>query len=414
MLRFRDASIEREFRDIVADSLRPVARSLWSLFALVLVGMAWLDAPTLPRASIWAVRYGIVLPVTLVAAALAHAGGSRYRRSFRLVTSAACAVALDSTVAGALLVWAAGVPVDMSVVVAAVVAFSTSTIVIDLMAFDFVLCTSISVSSGALFLTCAWIIGASRELVAFTAFWLAVANVVGFVGGRAIERHRRRDFVLQRQLAEERARSDVLLRNVLPESIAERLKLDSRVIADAFPEVTILFADIVGFTALAARLPPEEVVALLNRLFTVFDDLTEKYGLEKIKTIGDAYMVVGGLPEPRAGHAAAVAEMAIDLRDAVARLAESEGSPLRVRIGIHTGPVVAGVIGKKKFSYDLWGDAVNVASRLESHGLPDTIHVSDVTARLLGPTFETRARGLIPLKGKGEVETHFLVGRRGG
>jgi class 3 adenylate cyclase len=172
-----------------------------------------------------------------------------------------------------------------------------------------------------------------------------------------------------------------------------------------------LFADVVDCTQLSAAMAPEQVVALLNDLFSAFDRLADRHGLEKIKTIGDAYMVVGGIPEPRSDHAHAVAEMALAMQDEVARRARPDGEPLRLRIAIHTGPVVAGVIGTRKFAYDLWGDAVNTASRMESHGLPACIQVThDAHARLCG-TYVFDERGAIDIKGKGEVRTYLLRGR---
>jgi adenylate cyclase len=232
------------------------------------------------------------------------------------------------------------------------------------------------------------------------------------VGSYLLERSRRRVFLEGKRLEVERAKSERLLRNVLPPAIAERLKKDPSHIADGFSDVTVLFADIVGFTVLAARLPPAEVVSLLNRLFTAFDDLAEERELEKIKTIGDAYMVVGGLPEPREDHAQAVAELALAMREAVATVARDTGHALVVRIGIHSGPVVAGVIGKKKLSYDLWGDTVNTASRMESHGVPGEIQISETTCERLKASFDVEARGTIEVKGKGELATWMLRGRR--
>jgi class 3 adenylate cyclase len=227
-----------------------------------------------------------------------------------------------------------------------------------------------------------------------------------------VERYRRRLFVEQRQLAAERAKSEALLLNILPTEIAERLKSDGSHIADGFAQVTILFADIVGFTDLSARLSPAEVVAMLNRLFTAFDDLADKHGLEKIKTIGDAYMVAGGLPEARADHAHAVVAMALEMRQTVANVAKTTGYDLKVRIGANSGPVVAGVIGKKKFAYDLWGDAVNTASRMESHGLPGEIQVTESTWAKVKDAFELESRGMIAVKGKGEVPAWLVRGRK--
>jgi class 3 adenylate cyclase len=180
------------------------------------------------------------------------------------------------------------------------------------------------------------------------------------------------------------------------------------VIADHYPEATVLFADLVDFTSLAAELPPQDVVALLNAIFTAFDGLARQHGLEKIKTVGDAYMAVAGVPEPRPDHAQTAAAMALGMRAAVARLSGERGLPLRLRIGMHSGAVVAGVIGKDKFSYDLWGDTVNVASRMESQGVPGCIQVSAATYALLREQYGFRERGLLQVKGRGEVRTYLL------
>jgi class 3 adenylate cyclase/CheY-like chemotaxis protein len=212
----------------------------------------------------------------------------------------------------------------------------------------------------------------------------------------------------QLQLA--RDQSERLLLNILPRPIATRLKQeDNAVIADQFAEATVLFADLVDFTPFSAQVSPQELVTRLNEVFSLFDQLAEKHGLEKIKTIGDSYMVVGGVPLPRPGHAEAVAQMALDI---VAQLPTLGQPPFHVRVGIHTGPVTAGVIGTKKFSYDLWGDTVNVASRMEEFGLPDRIQVTPATYAQLNARFVLAERGLIHIKGKGEMCTYFLLGRR--
>jgi guanylate cyclase len=229
-------------------------------------------------------------------------------------------------------------------------------------------------------------------------------NTVGFVGFLFFSM---RFFV--GRLEEERARSERLLLNVLPQPIAARLKKEERTIADRFTGVTVLFADIVGFTSMSAKMEPEELVRLLDEIFSAFDAIADEHGLEKIKTIGDAYMAACGLPTPRDDHAKRVARAALAMRDHLAGLATSRGFDVSMRIGLHTGQVVAGVIGKRKFTYDLWGDTVNTASRMESHGAPGRIHVSDETARALGGAFELEERGVVNVKGKGELRTHWVV-----
>jgi class 3 adenylate cyclase len=241
----------------------------------------------------------------------------------------------------------------------------------------------------------------------------SVPDVVLFAAvllqGEAV-RTRRALRLQHRLLLAEQEKSERLLLNVLPASIAARLKQTDDVIADAFPEVTVLFADIVDFTPRSERVAPEQVVQILNDLFSVFDQLAQQRGLEKIKTIGDAYMVAGGLPDPRPDHAQAVAEMALAIREEVARRSDPSGPPL-IRIGIDTGPVVAGVIGTSKFSYDLWGDTVNTASRMESHGVAGCIQVTARTYQRLRDGYRFEPRGPIQVKGKGEIVTYFLVAR---
>jgi len=211
------------------------------------------------------------------------------------------------------------------------------------------------------------------------------------------------------QLETEQRKSEQLLLNVLPKPIADRLKQNTEVIADSFSQVTILFADIVGFTKMSTRIPPRKLVELLNEIFSAFDELAVNHGLEKIKTIGDAYMVVGGLPVERPDHAEAIAEMALDMQEAIARIDIKHREAFCMRIGIHTGPVVAGVIGTHKFIYDLWGDSVNIASRMESHGIPGCIQVSQATYEILQDKYIFEKRGTIPVKGRGDMTTYFLL-----
>lgn len=224
--------------------------------------------------------------------------------------------------------------------------------------------------------------------------------------------------ITQRKLAEEALRaeqekSERLLLNILPEAIADQLKHDQSVTPMQFDEATIVFADIVNFTPLSAQMSATELVSLLNEIFSTFDHLADKHGLEKIKTLGDAYMVAGGLPVPRSDHAEAIADMTLDMLDNITKFHTNTGEQFQIRIGVNTGPVVAGVIGIKKFIYDLWGDTVNTAARMESHGLPGCIQVTEATYQKLKRRYHLAKRGIINVKGKGPMTTYWLEGRKG-
>lgn len=220
---------------------------------------------------------------------------------------------------------------------------------------------------------------------------------------------------VHRALEVERERSERLLLNVLPAPIAARLKAHSGVIAEHYDSVSVLFADLVGFTERSQVMAPQELVSLLDQIFSAFDQVVDREGLEKIKTIGDAYMAAGGLPEPQPGHLEAAARAALAMREEIASLARRRELPwLAVRIGIDTGPAVAGVIGRRKFIYDLWGDTVNTASRMESHGLPGQIQVTERVAAALGQAFTLEPRGTVDVKGKGPMSTFLLTGALAG
>ncbi len=229
----------------------------------------------------------------------------------------------------------------------------------------------------------------------------------------SLERKRLRDREQShlREISLERQKSESLLLNVLPRPIAERLKLGETTIADNFEAATVLFADLVGFTQISSRLEPSALVQRLNQVFSAFDLLAEKRGLEKIKTIGDSYMVASGIPTPRSDHAEVIAEMALEILQVIGNLAEQEKLEFQVRVGFHSGPVVAGVIGIRKFAFDLWGDTVNIASRMESQGLPGEIQVSAETYALLEDRYRFEERGRIAIKGKGRIRTYLLKGR---
>ena len=250
------------------------------------------------------------------------------------------------------------------------------------------------------------------------AFVFGAAITGTLMALRLLEQSRRRvfyqDLVIRQQgeaLRLEKARSDGLLQNVIPARIAARLMDGERGIADAYPSVTVLFADIVGFTALTSRLRPDDLVDLLDRVFTRFDALVAERGLEKIKTIGDAYMVAGGLPDPVEDHAGRTIDLALRMIEVVEREGAAIGG-LRVRIGVHTGPVVGGVLGHRRFAFDIWGETVNMASRLESHGVPNRVHLTEATLELVRDRYEAEPLGSVELKGYGPIETYAIDASR--
>ena len=245
-------------------------------------------------------------------------------------------------------------------------------------------------------------------ITTFIVLNLGVISIIIFMVLRYFIDQKNKAYAL---LAVEQEKSDNLLLNVLPKEIADILKSKDQTIADHFEEASILFADLVGFTQLTQSLTPEEMIGLLNEIYSHFDSLVDKYSLEKIRTIGDNYMVASGVPTPRADHAQALAKMALDMLKYTESLPVQNGTLINFRIGIDSGPLVAGVIGKKNFHYDVWGDTVNTASRMESHGLPGKIQVTKDTYRILKDEYIFELRGKLDVKGKGEMETWFLAGR---
>ncbi|HEY9596794.1 MAG TPA: adenylate/guanylate cyclase domain-containing protein, partial [Cyanophyceae cyanobacterium] len=251
-----------------------------------------------------------------------------------------------------------------------------------------------------------------------TAIWISEnARAVRDLDGKLLYYEGTVSDVSQRKLMEEalkfeQEQLEALLLNIFPPPITKRLQKGESPIAERFDEVSVLFADLVGFTEFSSRKTPEELVLILNAIFSQFDQLAQQYRLEKIKTIGDAYMVVGGLPTSRPDHAEAVAQMALSMQSAIAQINTQIGEAFKLRIGINSGPVVAGVIGLNKFIYDLWGDTVNTASRMEANGIPGEIQVTMATYEQLQSQFLFTKRGHIPIKGKGEMITYLLQGRK--
>lgn len=245
----------------------------------------------------------------------------------------------------------------------------------------------------------------------FFALNLTGVSVVAFVMLQYFVGQRDLSF---RLLHAEQEKTENLLLNILPKEIAVQLKDNPGTVASHYDDVTILFADLVGFTPLAASLPAKEMVEWLNEIFTHFDDLMDRYGVEKIETVGDEYMAACGVPRPCPEHAHLLAQVALEMCTYVQTLAPRHGERLQVRIGLHSGPIVAGVIGRKKFAFECFGDTVNTANRMQSHGLPGKIQITRETYERVKDQFVCEPRGTIPVKGKGEMETWFLVGRRAG
>lgn len=252
-------------------------------------------------------------------------------------------------------------------------------------------------------------------IVIFTMhnFFFLGGNVIGMFASYALERYTRRDFLQKYTIQAQRDQADKLLYNVLPERIAEKLKQSNETIAEEFSSATVLFADIVNFTPISARFAPHEVVDMLDELFSRFDELVDKYGVEKIQVAGDGYMVAAGVPTPRPDHAVVLAQLALDMLECVKNKNFLSGQyPIEIRIGLNSGSLLGGVIGRKKYFYALWGDTVNTASRMESHGSRGKIQITRATYELVKDEFECEYIGLISVKGKGEMDVWHLTARK--
>ena len=264
-------------------------------------------------------------------------------------------------------------------------------------------------SMAALLIGLYWI-HTDSTLAAHTAVNAICAAIGALVTQAVAMRTYAADFVKSRLLEEERERADVLLRNVLPPQIAERMKLDSDSRVEYHPEVSILFADFAGFGALTQQLPPGELISLLDQLFLEFDEAADRFGVEKIRTMGDSYLAACGVPVAEPDHARRIAELALRIQKIAARFRSDRRLPVHFRIGLHTGPAIAGVIGRRKLSYDLWGETVNLASHLRSSAGPDSIHISSQMRAALGDVYPFQACDPIRFKGRESMQTYFLLG----
>ncbi len=400
-LRFVDPERERAFMRGYGREVRIFYRIAMLAIVVLWTASVGLDLAAHPdaRFPMYVIRFGVVMPVILLGVVTGFAPARFYDRWWHRVTALVYAVVLAGTIA------------LVVVAPANVVAYAVGGFLLTILTgAGLDLARAVYITFVGVVLALAMIIAlivspwTSTRDVMVDSLWVLVAlSGAIIISGRA-EISRRLRFVQEGLLTRERARTEALLENMLPSSIAARLKDGPVVIADAVPEVTVLFADLKGFTGLAASITPEELIARLDGVFSAFDELAQKHGLEKIKTMGDAYMAVAGAPFARPDHAVTAARMALAM---IERLRELEPA-LALRVGLASGPVVAGVIGRIKHSYDLWGATVNLASRMESHGVPGRVQLDERTRELLGDALPVDAPHDIELKGIGSTRAYFL------
>ena len=402
-LRFVDPGVEARFQDAYfRDNLSYIrlAHVLGVVIWAVFWALAWTSLRS-ERGLDAFIRFGLGIPSVLISLALTYTRG--YRRHWQAL--------LTTTLLFSGVVWAT----HRAVIQGANPAWGYAGLML-ILAFCYIFSrvqVPYSAVAGALMIVyynVVTVLFTRHESldVMFADFFLITFAVVGMAGAYGLERFARLLFLRELELDRARARADELLENTMPHAIVERLKARE----DAgLEDVTVLFADLVGFTAQADRIAPPELVRILDDVFTRFDELAGRHFMHKIKTVGDAYMAVAGAPEPRKDHAEAAADMALEIIECLRGERWPTGAPLDVRVGVASGPVVAGVIGRRTFAYDLWGDTVNVASRLESNGEPGRILVSEATARLLEVRYRLSEPRIVILKGKGPTPAHFLLGR---
>jgi adenylate cyclase len=408
-LRFRDSELERAYRRDYFERNLASVRAAHGLGVILWIGWGFMMAPFLggDRGVDLTVRYGVLIPVALLGLGLTFARG--YRRFWE---EEMVAVLLATTAVWVLYVASVDtMPVDYGYVGAILImAFGYT-----LLRMRFVVMALTGALILAMYAVVAMISGELTNLQrVLAAFYLLSFWVLGLIASYALERSARLLFLRERELSKERARSDSLLSNILPRAIIDRLKArepEGGRLAEALEDVTVIFVDAAGFTEQAAKTPPDLLVESLDVLFTRLDALADRFGLEKIKTIGDAYMAVAGAPKPMAEHVSAAAQMALAVLDGVAGTVWPSGDPVRVRIGLASGPAVAGVIGQRKFAYDLWGDTVNLASRLQTQCEPGRILVSEAAASRLDGRFAFGPPLVLDLKGKGPTRARFLLGQ---
>ncbi|HEY7472274.1 MAG TPA: adenylate/guanylate cyclase domain-containing protein [Gemmatimonadota bacterium] len=403
-LRFADRALESEFRAEYARSALRAARATTILIIVLYVGYAVIDLRAGTAGAVWPLRLAVVAVLATNLALTWHPVFERVHSELLALGGLAGAfgiLGMMATVGDRMEV--AFYPGIGLAIIGTLTLFRIR-FPVALVAALVMLAAYVAVLAGGDY---------PYDNAFMASLYLATCVLIGGFACWNLETYAREGFLARLGLERERERSERLLLNVLPAPIAERLKTDPAPIADRYAEASVLFADIVGFTAMSSAMRPEDLVKLLNELFTRFDQVSDRHGLEKIKTIGDAYMAVCGVPVPRPDHLERIADAALEMRDLVGAGVAGGGPPLAVRIGIDTGPVVAGVIGERKFIFDLWGDPVTMASRMESTGVPSAIQVTARARERLAGRYALTTRGEIEVKGRGRMATYLLDRRTG-
>jgi class 3 adenylate cyclase len=413
-LRFPD-DIEEQFREDYHVNTVPVTRLAMVLGIILYSVFGILDIYAMPVSKyiIWSIRYGIVDPLFVILLVISY--DRHFQRHIQVLMCIGVAVAGLGIVGGITI--AREVEFGSKFYFSGLLLVSMWAYGLSRLRFLYAVLANIFILIGYEYSNIVLLHRLETEtgLVIFIMhnFFFLGANVIGMFTSYALERYTRRDFIQKYTIEAQRDQADKLLYNVLPERIVEKLKQSNETIAEEFSSATVLFADIVNFTPISARFGPHEVVDMLNDLFSNFDELVDKYGVEKIQVAGDGYMVAAGVPTPRPDHAIVLAQLALDMLDCVKNEELLAGTqPIEIRIGLNSGPLLGGVIGRKKYFYALWGDTVNTASRMESHGSRGRIQITRATYELVKDDFECEYIGVIPVKGKGEMDVWHLIARK--
>ena len=414
-LRFPDEVIETQFRrEYLANTISTTRLALvLGLILYSLFGILDIYAIPFSKDIVWIIRYGIIAPVVIAALVASYNTSlQKYMQAFMCIV-----VAISGLGIVAMISITTEAEFGNRFYFTGLILISMWGYTLSRLRFGYAVLANLIIMVGYEFASIAvkQLLESETGIVIFTMhnFFFLGANVIGMFGSYYLERYTRRDFLQKYTIRAQRDRADKLLYNVLPRQIAERLKESDETIAEEFSSATVLFADIVNFTPISARFGPLEVVEMLNELFSHFDDLVDKYGVEKIQVAGDGYMVAAGVPTPRPDHATVLAQLALDMLDYVKREEFLGGRhPIEIRIGLNSGPLIAGVIGRKKYFYALWGDMVNTASRMESHGESGKIQITRETYELVRDEYECEYIGEISVKGKGQMEAWHLLAKK--